>query len=329
MTDDFRTLMEKWLEQQQAYWAQLSASDSSAHGVWADVLKDSNVKDNSSQSNEPQQRILAQLAGQIIVLNQYTAPFFKALQSPSSDATLTDIIEHWLHALQQQAGSDATQGWTLPDSLTSLLHTAGVNADQLLDGAALDALSRLFVTPGVTAAESRAKALEALQLLLEYQQALQLYLGQIGEISHQAATALSTQLSRADTAVTSLGALHDLWVDHYEQAYRQHAFGSAFQAAHGRLSNAHMRLLRFAQQVRDARLKAAGLATQQELQQLRREAHLLRKQVRRLQQQGSEATATAPDNTAAMQALRAELEALRNEIRQPAPRPASGRKRKA
>ncbi|MCP8689250.1 poly(R)-hydroxyalkanoic acid synthase subunit PhaE [Marinobacterium sedimentorum] len=338
MTDDFRTLMEKWLEQQQAYWAQLSANDSSAHGAWDGLFKGSKLygddaSGNSRQGTEPQQRILAQLAGQILVLNQYAEPFFKALQSPSHDAALTDSIEHWLHALQQQAGSDATQSWKLPDALTSLLHASGVNAEQLLDEAALDALSRLFVAPDITPKESRAKALEALRLLLEYQQALQQYLNQIGEIGRQAAAALSTQLSRADTAVTSLGTLHDLWVEHYEQTYRQQAFGTTFQAAHGRLSNAHMRLQLFAQQLRDARLKAAGLATQQELQQLRREAHVLRKQVRQLQlqqqQQSADATSATPDNTAAMQALRAELEALRSEIRQPAPRPASARKRKA
>nr|WP_067289749.1 poly(R)-hydroxyalkanoic acid synthase subunit PhaE [Marinobacterium profundum] len=331
MTDDFRTLMEKWLEQQQAYWAQLSANDLSAHGIWGDFLKDSTP--NGDKGGEPQQRILAQLAGQILVLNQYAEPFFKALQNPSSGMTLTDTIEHWLDALQQQAGQDATQSWKLPDNLTSLLHASGIDAEQLLDGAALEALSRLFVASGATASDARAQALEALELLLDYQQALQQYLGQIGEITHQGAIALSTQLSQADSAVTSLAGLHDLWVEHYEHAYRQQAFGTAFQAAHGRLSNAHMRLHRFAQQVRDARLKTAGLATQHELRQLRREAHVLRKQVRQLrlqqkQQQDREATATAPDNTA-MQALRAELEALRSEIRKPAPRPATGRKRQA
>ncbi|UTW13275.1 poly(R)-hydroxyalkanoic acid synthase subunit PhaE [Marinobacterium rhizophilum] len=317
MTDDFRTLMDQWLERQQAWWAQLCAAQPSAQKVW-DSLLDATAK---PQGVEPQHRILAQLAGQILVLNQHGEPFFKALQTPDAGAALAEIIQRWLQLLQQQAGNDATASWALPESLRTLLQAAGLTEAELLDGAALDTLSRLFSTAGIAPEQARTQAREAMQLLLDYQQALQQYLDQIGAVSRQAASALTTTLQGNATAVTSLGALHDLWVDHYEQAYRQHAFSDAFQTAHGRISNAHMRLQRFGLRLRDAQLQAAGLASHRQVQQLRRDAHLLRKQLRQLQQ----AQAETPDPQTSIAALRAELDALRGEIQQTTPR----RKRKA
>jgi polyhydroxyalkanoate synthase subunit PhaE len=317
LTNDFRTLMDQWLEQQQAWWAQLSATDPSAQKVW-DPLFSATA---NPQSAEPQQRILAQLAGQLLVLNQHAEPLFKALQAPDAGAALADVVQQWLQMLQRQAGEDATAPWSLPQALVTLLHATGLDESQLLDGAALETLSRLFATPDTTPEQARAQAREAMQLLLEYQQALQHYLGQIHAVSQQAARELLETLHRSDTPATSLGALHDLWVDHYERAYRQRAFSDAFQAAHGRISNAHMRLQRFAQRLRDAHLQTAGLASHQQLQQLRRDTHLLRKQVRQLQQ------AQTPDTETTIAALRAELDALRNEIRPAVPTP--GRKRKA
>lgn len=327
MTDDFRTLMEEWLKQQQAYWAQLSATEPSAQSVWGDLFgatSGAQASPDSRSNTEPTQRILAQLAGQILVLNQYAEPFFKALQPASSGANLTRVLELWLQALQQQAGSDATERWKLPEALSALLQASGLDEAQLRDGAALETLCRLFGGPGMNSDNARTQAMDAMHLLADYQQALQQYLDQIREVSQHAATSLLDALQHTDTPATSLGALHDLWVDHYELAYRQQAFSEAFQAAHGHISNAHMRLQLFAQRVRDTQLNAAGLATQHELQQLRRDAHLLRKQVRKLQQE----RAATPDHTAAMNALRAEFEALRNEIRQPPGAEPTGRKRR-
>jgi hypothetical protein len=331
LTDDFRTLMEQWLKQQQAYWAQLSAAAPSAQNVWGNlfnVTASAQAGPHSQPDTEPTQRILAQLASQILLLNQYAEPFFKALQPPASSADLTCVLELWLQTLQQQAGSDATERWKLPEALTALLQASGLDEAHLLDGTALETLSRLFGGPGMTPDNARAQAMDAMHLLTDYQQALQQYLGQIREVSQHAATRLLDALEHTDTPATSLGALHDLWVDHYELAYRQQAFSEAFQAAHGHISNAHMRLQLFAQRVRDTQLNAAGMATQHELQQLRRDAHLLRKQVRKLQQERAATPAVTPDHTAAMNSLRAELESLRNEIRQPPGEEPTGRKRK-
>jgi hypothetical protein len=332
LTDDFRTLMEKWLEQQQAYWAQLS-DPNPAQGTtspWQQLFDTSKAADSDSSSL--QQHLSLLLAQQAQLLNQHGEALLSAFQAPADGRAPNDTLERWLHALQQQATGDAQQRWKLPDSLTTLLSPLIPAPHPMLDHSMLEAIKHLLggASDTTDAQDRPGQHQHLLDLLMEYQSALQHYLTQISLISQQAAGTLCAQLDSTDAMASSLTALHDLWVEHYEQAYQEQAFSKDFQNSYGRLSNARMHLQQFAQRLRDAQAIRAGLATQQQLQLMRRDAHQLRKQVRRLQHDLSVREAPQPPAQAAeLAALRAEVSALRTAMQRQHASPPASRKRKA
>lgn len=311
MSDDLHKQMEAWLKQQQAYWSQLASGKDAgeAPASWQRLFRE---YQQSAFIDMPEQqaRLASLLAANANLFNRFGEQVLEALKNPATNLRLDDAVEQLVSYLQQHSSAAMLQQWQLPEHLSSLFKTHSFSDDLLFENPFVSGFKSLLDTPAFGSNQKfQQQSRDAMKLLLDYQEALHQYVSQYSSINQLAGRRLLEMLRDTEREIGSLGDLHGLWVDCYEHAYAETAFTAQYQAAHGRVSNALMKLRKFIQDLRDVQFEALGLATRQGLNTAFERQHKLRKQVKQLQRELAETRARLEQSAPA-----AEVEALRREI---------------
>ncbi len=272
--------MEAFLEAQKAYWQKLMAGgDVPSNADWADFISKSQQQ---AFQEAPKQfsQLLDILGAQSSNFTAYGEELLKLYRS-GNEQHLSAAVEAFSKYMQKQTAETLIQQWQLPEQFASLFKSHSFRDDLMFENPFISGIKSLLETPIIGGSrEYQEQIREVNKLIIEYQEALKDYVAHYASINQSAETKMLQKLTDPEIKVRSLQQLHDIWVDAYESAYSDTVFTDAYQRAHGRISNALMRLRKFAQDVRDVHLQSAGLATRKGLDTALQRQHILRKEMR-------------------------------------------------
>ncbi|MGH1432255.1 MAG: poly(R)-hydroxyalkanoic acid synthase subunit PhaE [Neptuniibacter sp.] len=269
------------LEAQKAYWNKISSAPSEVQSPeeWAEFLSHAHKKLNQEA---PQQfsQLLDILGAQSRHFTQYGEDLLRHYRT-GEEQQLNDAVQQFQNYMQKQTGEMLMQQWQIPEQFASLFKTHSFSDDLLFENPFISGFKSLLETPVIGGnQETQQQTREAMKLTIEYQEALQEYVAHYGSINQNASQQMLNCISNAEEKVSSLEQLHEIWVDAYESAYSKTVFTDEYQRSHGRISNALMRLRKFAQDVRDVHFQTVGLATRSGLDTALKRQHQLRKEMR-------------------------------------------------
>jgi class III poly(R)-hydroxyalkanoic acid synthase PhaE subunit len=273
--------MESLLDAQKAYWDKLTSGTTDVQSAeeWADFLSHAQKK-FSQEAPQQFSQLLDILGAQSRNFTQYGEELLRQYHS-GEEQHLNEAVHQFQNYMQKQTGEMLMQQWQLPEQFASLFKSHSFRDDLMFENPFISGMKSLLETPVIGShQESQQQIREAIKLTIEYQEALQEYVGHYNSINQKAATQMLARLKEADDEVSSLQQLHDIWVDAYESAYSDTVFTDAYQRSHGRISNALMSLRKFTQEVRDILFQSAGLATRRGLDTALQRQHQLRKEMR-------------------------------------------------
>lgn len=308
------------LEAQKAYWNKITSAPSEAQSPedWADFLSHAHKKLNQEA---PQQfsQLLDILGAQSRNFTQYGEDLLRHYRT-GEEHHLNEAVQQFQNYMQKQTGEMLMQQWQIPEQFASLFKTHSFSDDLLFENPFISGFKSLLETPVIGSnQQSQQQVREAMKLTIEYQEALQEYVSHYGSINQNASQMMLEVISTGDDKVSSLQQLHDIWVDAYESAYSKTVFTDEYQRSHGRISNALMRLRKFAQDVRDVHFQSVGLATRTGLDTALKRQHQLRKEMRvsnrELQDLKTQVELLQTESTAAVIAdLKKEITSLKREV---------------
>lgn len=292
MTEQHRASIEALLAAQQAYWQQLTGAGAGNADQSGQEPKEQQ-RSAQADSEQAQQKAPPQFAQLMEILQAQAANFSEygesLLQQYQSGDLQTNhaAMQQFQDYIRQQTNNQLMQQWQIPQQFGALFKSANATSDTTNnDNPLIDALKSLLDKPvaGVHQAQQQ-QIQEAIKLTLDYQEALQAYSEHYNGIGEQASKVLIDALQENDQQIEGLQQLHDLWTNAYETAYVETIATSAYQQAHGRISNAFTRLKKCTQDVRDSQFQQVGLATRQGLDTALERQHQLRKNMRQTQRQ--------------------------------------------
>ena len=272
--------IEALLDVQKAYWEKLtSGSNVQSPEEWAEF-----ISNNQKQINQeaPQQfsQLLDILGAQSKNFTQFGEQLLKQYKE-GGEQHLSEAVQQFQDYMQLQTYDALMKQWQFPEQFSALFKTHSFTDDLLFENPFISGIKGLLETPVVgTNRESQEQLREAIKLTLEYQEAFQDYVKHYTSINQSASNQMLGTLSKAETKISSLQQLHDIWVDAYESAYTKTVLTDVYQRAHGRISNALMQLRKFSQDVRDVYFQSVGLATRKGLDTALHRQHSLRKEMR-------------------------------------------------
>ncbi|MBY4675157.1 poly(R)-hydroxyalkanoic acid synthase subunit PhaE [Marinobacterium arenosum] len=321
MADNLNEQMERWLEAQKAFWQALQSNTSVQRPEdWAAfVSRYQRAFGDALPGNLNQ--LLSLLSAQANQFTRFGEQLLRQLQRGDTPA-IKETVAAFSQYMQQQSAELLTKRWQLPEQFGALFKSHSFRDDLLLDNPFIHGLNSLLDSPAVGANHQLQQDLrETSRLLSEYQQALRDYIQHYDQIGQTACQRLLEGLADCEPPIDSLNELHELWVACYESAYSDTAFSDDYQRAHGRISNALMKLRQHAHQVRDRHLESAGMVSRQSIDSLAHQQHQLRKQVRRQARELTElrqqlARQQANPWQPLIDTLRDEVKALREELTQ-------------
>lgn len=273
--------MESLLEAQKAYWDKITSGSNEAQSPeeWADFLSHAQKK-LSQEAPQQFSQLLDILGAQSRNFTQYGEDLLRHYRT-GEEQHLNEAVQQFQNYMQKQTGEMLMQQWQIPKQFASLFKTHSFRDDLLFENPFVSGVKSLLETPIVGGnQETQLHVREAVKLTIEYQEALQEYVGHYNSINQNASSHMLKALSTGDNKVSSLQQLHDIWVDAYESAYSETVFTDAYQRSHGRISNALMTLRKFSQDVRDIYFQSVGLATRRGLDTALKRQHQLRKEMR-------------------------------------------------
>jgi class III poly(R)-hydroxyalkanoic acid synthase PhaE subunit len=295
---------------------------------------------------------------------------FGSFQSLQSAAQLGESWTKVLNSMFEQAkqactqasadGSDVVRGclalWGLPldnwrrvaSSLSLLpgdmLHGFKEQDVRHLGDALRANLQRFLSIPALGyTREWQEQGQEAMAAWLQYEQAMNRYVGVMSKMVWRALDLLQhkvLEMTSAGTPVENLRQIYDLWVDCSEEAYAEVAGAAEYGEVSAELINASMQLKRHGQLLTEEVMGALNMPTRQELDTAHLRTHQLKGEVKALEQRLKEVLAQEPagggtlgpkaraDGDLAMlrqemQTLQQELEALKEQLAAtPSPAPA-------
>ncbi|MFW1676302.1 poly(R)-hydroxyalkanoic acid synthase subunit PhaE [Pontibacter sp. JAM-7] len=319
--DSSASQIQALLEAQQDYWSQLTDGKPAMSPA---ELQDWISQAQSTVNQEgPKQfsQLLSILRAQAKNFTEFGEEVLRQYRG-GDDTSLNDAVLQFQNYMQKQSGELLLHQWQVPEQFASLFKTHSFSDDLLFENPFISGIKSLLETPVVGSnQETQQQLREALKLLIEYQEALHEYVEHYGSINQQASSKLLQQLTASEGKVTSLQALHDLWVEAYESAYSITVLTDEYQRAHGRISNALMQLRKFVQEVRDIHFQSIGLATRRGLDTALQRQHKLRKEMRVTQRDFAHMQAQLLElqqnsNADIIQALQQEVAQLRKEVKQ-------------
>ncbi|RTE67586.1 hypothetical protein EH243_01155 [Amphritea opalescens] len=279
MTDS--TGSDSWLQEQLQHWQEMAEQLPLQTEQWQAFL-DSTQAGPITDFGDQQANLLNLVKHQSEQFSQFAESLLNKSCENGNQDQLIDQIQHYM---QRQCNDLLSRQWNLPEPFASLMKEAVLNADSLAQAPLRELLEQLAKSPDIgNAPYSPAQVRSLAQAMLDYQDSLQEYLQQYEQIFNQTGDELKQRLDQ-QAEIDSVNVLQNLWVECYEQAYRDTVFTEQYQACHGRISNSLNKVRKLAFSSRDKKFKEFGLVTREELDSTIRQQHQLRKQLRRQQQE--------------------------------------------
>ncbi len=279
MSSETNEPMQALLEQQQALLKQ-----------WIDEQTTRAASESTPPPHESRDlaRVSAILATQTTEFLHFGQKILEHTDKSSSDSstlkvTIEGPLKQFRDFVQQQTGEALLKQWELPENVAALFRTHSCSDDLLYENPNISGMKIVLNTTSVEEThEFQKNTRDGIKLLLEYQDALTEYIEQYSQINLHASKALMQELAQGSRVIETLGELHNLWVNCYETAYAECLYTTQYQQSHGRVSNALMRLRKYAQDMRDIQFEAVGLATRKGLDTALQRQHVLRKEMRKM-----------------------------------------------
>ncbi|SFG58132.1 poly(R)-hydroxyalkanoic acid synthase subunit PhaE [Neptunomonas qingdaonensis] len=274
MSADTNEPMQALLQQQQALFKQ-----------WIDeqTSRAEPAEKISPDTSRDMARVAAILSSQTTDFLQFGNNILTQLETNPTKSSLEEPLTQFRDFVQQQSGEALLTQWQLPENVAALFRTHSFQDDILFENPYTSGLKSLLNFPSVGAThEFQQNTRDGIKYLLEYQDAMSEYIEQYSQINLQATKALMQDLTEGSDVIETLGQLHDLWVNCYERTYADCLYTETYQKSHGRVSNAVMRLRKYAQDMRDIQFEALGLATRKGLDTALQRQHTLRKEMRKI-----------------------------------------------
>lgn len=299
MADDLLNLMQQWLkclEQQQ------ERSHETPFTAWQQGQQEHPEAD---QLPPPQAELLALLTQQSLEFARFAQQLIDQLEQPGGATELDTLLKLYQEHLRRLTQDWILKHWQLPEQLGALFHTQGFQDDLLLDNPFLRSLKNLLSAPSLPGLQPNLQRMLStlVERLLEYEQALRDYSACYSEINRRASKDFLAAVEQADPAITSISALHSLWVEVYERCYGAVIATDAYRDAHGRIANAVMALRQSLQQWRDRLLTQFGVPSAVQLEQIHKRLHEQRRQIKTLNRELQE-----------LRSLRQEVAQLKQQI---------------
>lgn len=282
MADDLLKLMQQWMTQLER---SAEGSESTSSEPWWQLLRERMPDD---QLPPQQAELLALLTQQSLEFTRFGQQLISHLEQSGSHSEMSGLVNQFHNHLRRLTQEWILQRWQLPEQLGALFRTHSFQDDLLLDNPFIHGMKSLLNTPSLLGLQhSMQRQMKAgVDLLIDYEQALRDYSAHYAEINTGATSRFLEQIEASDPAITSLGQLHDLWVEAYESSYAERIATSGYRDAHGRISNAVMSLRQFLQELRNTQLQQLGIPSNtqmeliyQRLNDQRRELKQLRREV--------------------------------------------------
>ncbi len=237
----------------------------------------------SPDTSRDMARVAAILSSQTTDFLEFGNNIITQLETNPTKSSLQEPLTKFRDFVQQQSGEALLTQWQLPENVAALFRTHSFQDDNLFENPYTSGLKSLLNFPSVGAShEFQQNTRDGVKYLLEYQDALSEYIEQYSQINLQATKALMQDLTEGSDVIETLGQLHDLWVNCYERSYADCLYTETYQKSHGRVSNAVMRLRKYAQDMRDIQFETLGLATRKGLDTALQRQHTLRKEMRKI-----------------------------------------------
>ena len=237
----------------------------------------------SPDTSRDMARVAAILSSQTTDFLEFGNNIITQLETNPTKSSLQEPLTQFRDFVQQQSGEALLTQWQLPENVAALFRTHSFQDDILFENPYTSGLKSLLNFPSVGAShEFQQNTRDGIKYLLEYQDALSEYIEQYSQINLQATKALMQDLTEGSDVIETLGQLHDLWVNCYERSYADCLYTETYQKSHGRVSNALMRLRKYAQDMRDIQFETLGLATRKGLDTALQRQHTLRKEMRKI-----------------------------------------------
>ncbi|WP_292955192.1 MULTISPECIES: poly(R)-hydroxyalkanoic acid synthase subunit PhaE [unclassified Neptuniibacter] len=280
LMDNSGLTIEALLDAQKEYWKNITAgNDLQPPAEWAKFVSSNQ---NNLRQEAPQQfaQLLDILGAQSSNFTAYGEELLKQYKAGTKQP-LNEAVQQFQQYMQQQTTDALMQQWQFPEQFAALFKTHSFKDDLLFENPFISGMKSLIETPVVGSnRETQEQLREATALTLEYQEALHEYMEHYNSINQNASEKMLQTLNNPETNISSLQALHDIWVEAYESAYSVTVFTDVYQRSHGRISNALMQLRKFLQDVRDIHFQSVGLATRTGLDTALQRQHKLRKEMR-------------------------------------------------
>ncbi|WP_432694907.1 poly(R)-hydroxyalkanoic acid synthase subunit PhaE [Marinobacterium sp. YM272] len=280
MADDLLKLMQQWASYLDK---QTRDAPGSATPPWQ-------TPDPREAPSAPHAELIALLTRQSLEFTRFAEQVIELLEQQASQTELSALINQFQNHLRELTQEWILSRWQLPEQLGALFRTHSFQDDLLLDNPFIHGLKSLLNTPDQLGLQhSMQKQLQSgVDLLLEYEHALRQYSAHYGEINSAATRSFLDAIENATPPVESLGQLHDLWVETYEQRYAEAIVTNDYRQAHGRISNAVMQLRLFLQQLRNTQLQQLGIPNEVQLERIHRQMNEHRRALKSLRRELTE-----------------------------------------
>lgn len=273
---------ESWLQEQLQRWQEIAQQLPLQPEQWQ-VLFDSIQAGPITDFSDQQAKLLDLVKRQS---EQFSHLAKSLLETLSVNGSTDQLVEQLQHHMQYQCKDILSRQWHLPEPLASLFKESILNSESVSQAPLRELLEQLAKKPAIGTDPYNPLQVRALaQAMLDYQDSLHNYLQQYEQIFQQTGEDLKQRLDQPTTDIDSIKALHNLWIECYEKAYRETVFTEQYQACHGHLSNSLNKIRKLTFSSRDKQLKEFGLVTREEFDSAIRQQHQLRKQLRQQQQQ--------------------------------------------
>lgn len=304
MTDNLQATIRRWLE---LYPNQLEGK---ALPDWTELMQQ---LQQTGWQHLPDQHaeLLAVMTQESVEFTRFAGHMISQSQQkepPELASFFTDFHQH----ISRLTEDWVVKRWELPEQLGALLRTHSFNDEQFIDHPLIKGMRSLLETTASELPFNQQKALrDSSHLINEHQQALRQYSVHYAQINTRALNHLSEQIEAKGEVISSLKALHRLWVEAYEASYAEQLATDEYQLAHGRISNTLMQMRLWFQEQRNQQLKLFGIATEASLNLAFEKIHQMSKQLRNLERSQAESSALQDE----LRQLKDDINALQRERR--------------
>ncbi len=280
MADDLLSLMQQWMKQLEQQRATAGEDPLDAWFQMQQALQPLGVDQLPPQQAE----LVSLLTRQSIEFSRFAEQIISQLEHSGSETELSALLNQFHGHLRRLTQEWILKRWQLPEQLGALFHTHSFQDDLLLDNPFIHGLKSLLNTPSQLGLQHslQTRLQTGIDLLIEYEQALRDYSAHYSAINTDATRGFLTAIEQADPPIQSIGELHDLWVEAYEQSYADTIASDDYRDAHGRISNAVMSLRRYLQHWRNNQLQQFGIPSAEQLERIHQRLHEQRRQLKAL-----------------------------------------------